>query len=357
MANKFGLEMEFVGDQARLVLELERRDIPVRHRGGWSETECVVKHDGSVYNGGEIALPPLDFDSKKRWNVNDVVAAMADADCRPSETCGIHVHVDATDLSWGQVYQVLLGSIRFEDFLARQGASGWERLRDGARDYAYPFGRTLKRTILQTEYRDDESVRALISSSVNRYNFVNFGNYFEYQNYGEGKPTLEFRVFNSSRNPDRIQAHIAVAVGMVKAAKYDKFLTPKLTPKLMFPLGGMYLGVRDENKCFNSMMRALSHNNRVLTPADRRNIETYWKTSRPQPHSMFSSGAVVQEWLRGEPALPPVARPTYNILSDDASISVADEEPYDEEPERYCGEHDAYYYGDCGLCAEENDIY
>jgi hypothetical protein len=342
MPDKFGIEIEFVGDRERVASALTAAGIPNNH-GSYSQYNdeyWTVKTDGSVYNGGEIASPPIEFDSARRAEVSKVVEVMRNAGCVTSEQAGIHVHVNATDLTEKHVAAVAQGTVQYEDFLYRLASSGWPHMRENAEQYAHPISRTNKALLVASEFSD-------IQCLSDRYNLVNFGNFLA---RSDTKKTLEFRLFNTSMNKERVQAFIAASVGFVRAAHKGRLGHKKLDKYASYPLGGMVEGFRTERATFASVMRIL--NTEVLSEADRLAIKHFWRGARPQP--CFGTQYRLPGWygpdaIRGGGDADPFDVAAMETMLDDHNI--ADSGDYDEEDgDFYCNSGGHYVNSDYVDC-------
>lgn len=303
-APTFGIEIEYAGPRGDLTTALRREGIPMAGGDEWSsESRWVNKTDGSVYNGGELASPILRWDrAEDREQVSRVVEIARSVGCAPSEQAGIHVHVGVNGMTPDQVASVSYGFLRHEDFLYRMASSGWDHMRSNSRSYAHPYNRADKAMLVATDFSLD-SVREIANSD--RYYGVNFLSALGGRRSTGGineSGTIEFRVFNTTMNRDRVQAFIATAVGFILAAQYNRFGRPKLDRFNCYPLGGMAGGWRSDRAVFNAAMRALSAGNRVLTVPERRTIAQFWRTAVPQGDSLFGAGYHLPGWT-GESAV------------------------------------------------------
>jgi hypothetical protein len=199
----------------------------------FSRTEWVVKSDGSVDNGSEVVSPPLDFhDPDQRAQVTRAIEAVRAIGCRPHSSAGIHVHVDVSDLTPKQLGAVVKMFYRWQDVIYRIASSGSTTIRSSAFTYARTISR--ERAELMGRATTPEELRA--GWNGRRYNAVR-GEYIpdHGENHGDGsrycginmvsywyRGTIEFRVFNSSMNPERVQAYIAMCVALVEDARSGK---------------------------------------------------------------------------------------------------------------------------------------
>lgn len=306
MARSLGIEIEFAGSRSDLFRRLRQEGIPVQNSeeyGDFDSDSWDVKTDGSVYNGGEITSPVGDHDDPRFIEqVSTVVKLMREVGCTPSEQAGIHVHVGTHDMTAEQAAAVAYGFVRHEDFLYRMASSGWDHMRSNSQTYAHPYSRHDKALLIAEGFRP-ETVAEL--ASADRYYGVNFQRCMSGYRRGRGftndaRSTIEFRLFNTTMNPERVQAFLHTAAGLVKAAINGRLGSPTLSRYNCYPLGGMAEGWRSERAVINAAMRAFSGGNRVLTPAQRRVIMKYWRSAVPQDYSNFGAQYRLPGWTGPE---------------------------------------------------------
>lgn len=307
---RFGVEIEFVGDMAAVMRELNNAGLGVRDsrhtHSGHDQMRWTVKRDGSVYNGGELVSPPLDFDDDdQRGQVTTAVKALQSAGAQPDPSAGIHIHIEAvhedgTPMSGRELASVVRFTYKFEDAIYRIASSGWRTLRSGARTYAQPIPENIARAIMQVRTRDEldrvwngESVRATrrnrrlgsrIRTYQERYVATNLRSVHQHN-------TIEFRYFNSSVNPVRIQTYIAFCMAIVQDARngYSRSV------KKCYPLGSMHSGRVSEKALFlrlQQVLRSNSKDSRVCMS------EQDWKNLR----KICWNGSVAQEDIFYRPA-------------------------------------------------------
>ena len=113
---KIGIEIEFHAPMSKLSLAatLQNLGLDVTESGythtvfpGWK-----IVDDGSVYGlsgffGMELVSPILNSNSETDMStLRSICRAIQKLGCRVSKACGLHIHVDATDLTAAQVLQV-----------------------------------------------------------------------------------------------------------------------------------------------------------------------------------------------------------------------------------------------------------
>lgn len=301
---RFGLEVEFVGDKQRAITALRDAGIRVKDgthsHEGYSLTEWTVKRDGSVQNGGEMVSPPLDFDDpEQRGQVTTAIQALQDSGARPDPSAGIHVHIEAKNfdgspLEARQIAAIVRFTYKFEDAIYRIASSGWDTIRNGARTFARPIPEPTARAIMEVKTIEDleavwngQSVvrrrRAQYGTgfqrSLNRYTATNLRAFWS-------KGTIEFRYFNSSVNPVRVQCYIALCMAIVDDARHGFSRSVKKS----YRIGAMANGEVSETALMmrlQQILRSESKDTKVLMSAeDWKNLRKIcWRNSKPQQRS------------------------------------------------------------------------
>lgn len=299
MAKRFGLEVEFVGDLGAAIRSLEVEGLAVndgRHSHmGFSETAWTVKRDGSVYGGGELVSPPLDFDNtEERAQVTRAITALQRSGARPDPTAGIHVHVEAKhtdgrDMTAREIASVVRFTYKFEDALYRIASSGWQTIRGGAMTYARPIPEGTAQAIMKVQTQDElrnvwsgyttRSRRRLgvhVLRELNRYTATNLQSL-------ERHGTIEFRYFNSSVNPVRIQTYIALCVAIMDDARNGFSRSVKKS----YRMGDMAAGRVTEKALMLRLQQILRSNSKdtkvCMGDEDWKNLRKLcWNDSRPQ---------------------------------------------------------------------------
>lgn len=284
---KFGLEVEFGGSMPAAITAMNRAGLSSATREhsyvGNSMTDWVVKRDGSVYSGGELVSPPLDFDDPaQRGQVHTAINALRDSGARTAEEAGIHVHVDASDLTPAQIAAVVRCYTKFEDVIYRIATSGWREIRSGASSYARPMPIDRVNKIAKAKTLEqlgaawygcssgEVAYQARQHGHQSRYYGINLHSYFY-------RKTIEFRVFNSSLNPERVQAYIAMCVALVEDARRGK--SRSVTKR--YALGGMATGLTPEKNAFHRFQQVLRYD-AGMDLEDMKRLTRVWKDSVPQ---------------------------------------------------------------------------
>lgn len=284
---KFGIEVEFGGDRDRAIQALRAEGLTMDSRThsytGHSDSYWVVKQDGSVPSGGELVSPPLDFDDpEQRAQVDRAIACLRAAGCTTSEAAGIHVHIDTTGLQAADIAAVARVYTKFEDVLYRIASSGWRTMRGGAATYAKPLTQTQvtalakcknEAQLLRAYYGGTEAEarrRATYHGDNARYYGLNIHSWFY-------RKTIEFRIFNSSLNSERIQGYIAICVALVEDARRGN----RRSVNKAYRLGGMAAGDSREEAALHRFLQVLRYE-AGMDVEDMKRVRRIWKDSRPQ---------------------------------------------------------------------------
>ena len=292
MARKFGIEVEYMGSIPAAVEALRAAGLSSMSGQygyvGHSDTEWVVKADGSVSRGGEMVSPPLNFDDpEQRSQVNKAIAALRSTGATTGEAAGIHIHVDASDLTAEQVACVARTFVKFEDIIYRLATSGWRSLRPGGASYCKPLTQTqitgLSRAKTKAQVYNAYFGRRISEADVRnlhvshsdaaRYYGLNLQSWFY-------RGTIEFRVFNSSLNADRIQAYIAVCVALVEDARRGK----KRSVNKAYRVGGMRAGTTNPDAAYHRFQQVVRYE-AGMSLEDYKLMNKCWKDSLPQPNN------------------------------------------------------------------------
>lgn len=311
MTRRFGVEVEFVGDLPRVMEAFSDAGIALidrRHTHiGHSDHSWVLKRDGSVNEGGELVSPPLDFDNEDdRESVNSALMCLQSAGARPDPCAGIHVHIEAKhedgrDMSAREVAAVVRFTYKFEDAIYRIASSGWETIRGGYRSYARPTHESIVRAMQEVHTLEDLqnvwsgnrlSNRVRYGTAVlreqERYNGTNLQSYFD-------RGTIEFRYFNSSVNPVRVQTYIALCMAIVQDARngFERKINQH------FPLGAMHNGDVTQEKVLmrlQQVFRTTSRDTKIcMSTEDWKNLRRIvWKGSKPQEDTFYRGNRAQQ---------------------------------------------------------------
>lgn len=278
---RFGVEVEFGGSRSAALTAIHRAGLgPATEHNymGHSDTHWIVKSDASV-SGGELVSPPLDFDDPdQRAQVDRAIAALTEAGCTTDPSAGIHVHIESRDMDAKQVAAVGRLFAKFEDAIYRLASSGWNTMRPGATSYARRLTDSQKTGIararneaqLKRAYYGSDSTWHRGHGDPARYCGLNLHSHFY-------RGTIEFRVFNSSMNAERVQCYIAVCIALVQDARNGKVRS--ITKS--YNLGDMLSGRAEERKVIFNFLQVLRYE-AGMSLEDYRRVKRYWKASRPQ---------------------------------------------------------------------------
>ena len=181
---------------------------------GWKS-----KRDGSLNNGIEVVSPILKGDGKK--NASEIVGVCGILQAfgqKTSERCGGHVHIGAdyltTKESWDSLGDIIGNT---EEILYAISNKEGETPRDGVIRFAKPFSSDLEKKLSKgtIELNDENDIKNLMKEvqSGDRYYGINF------QNLGNSKNTIEFRLPNGTVDPRTWIENINLFGGIVKAAE------------------------------------------------------------------------------------------------------------------------------------------
>lgn len=286
---KFGVEIEYHGSPGDVASALSASGLPFLDRrhdySGFSQHSWTLKRDGSVGNGGELVSPPLDFDDpEQRAQVTTAVLAMQNAGATPHPDAGIHIHVEAshedgTKFTAREVAATVRFFHKFQDIIYRIASSGWSSIRPKYSQYATPVSKETATKMMKV--RDENALRRVWYGDLSahndhydqsRYCGINLHSFFQIG-------TIEFRIFNSSMNPERIQAYIALSCAIIRDARngYNRSV------KKSYELGDMARGVTDENKAMLRFQQIMCYE-AGMSKEDWKLLRKYcWNDSKPQP--------------------------------------------------------------------------
>lgn len=194
---RFGVEIELEGlivSEANIVLE----------NAGFLTWKAV--YDSSVSRGAEVVSPPL-CGAQGLREVAEVVELLRLAGAKTSPKCGLHVHVDAEDLSAFEMANVVYRYGKFEEEIdwfvpsARRKNEGYfcKSVKNyDFRSLVVSFAVLSKRSVANFQY--------------GRYNKVNLQAYLKHG-------TIEFRQYGGTLNMNKIGAWVAFCTHFTDASK------------------------------------------------------------------------------------------------------------------------------------------
>lgn len=214
---KFGVEIEFcssMGDD-ELASKLRDAGVNVQAEGYNHETRGYWKivDDGSVSRGWELVSPPLSGQAgldEVRKAANALVELGATIDL----TCGLHVHVDANDLSSASIVNAVK---RY----ARHDAEINKLVPSFRRNNEYAGGVDRVASVLAAHLSSNPSTttRQLCQRVAGRYYKLNTASFLRYG-------TLEFRQHSGSIDGTKIANWIVFCVQFVE----DSIVAPVVAP-------------------------------------------------------------------------------------------------------------------------------
>jgi hypothetical protein len=200
IARKFGVEIEYVG-ASRTAIISALKDIRVKcvseNYNHSTRRHWKIVRDASIrhYDGncGELVSPPL-YGKRGLNRLRKVVEAIAAIGATVNDSCGLHVHVDARDLSPNQIIAVSQRYGMFEHRLDKFMAPE-RRNTDWAKRVGKNYHADIIRHIKFSSEIGQSFSRAL--SEIDRYRKVNITSFSRHG-------TIEFRQHEGTVDPDRI---------------------------------------------------------------------------------------------------------------------------------------------------------
>ncbi len=218
----FGVEIEFDGgDQAEIARRLYQEGLVDRpHQVGYHASQrgrsgrWSFERDASV-TGGEIVSPVL-RDSPETWRqLERVCEVVRECGGRASARTGGHVHIgaDESDLDHRieRLRRVALNVAAHEDLVYRLGSAtgrGGRAHRGSVGGYAYC--RPMRST-------SQDIARTQAVGELARMVGEGHGVGLNYRNLVSGARTIEFRHFDGSLDPARIQTNIKLAAALARS--------------------------------------------------------------------------------------------------------------------------------------------
>ncbi len=244
------VELEFGRDPEGVARALYNNGMsPASTVGGYHEQarrnrgSSYVEYDGSVSGGGEMVISmvrlPDEQETLRLWHTVKVLRDRVHAgDNNLNMQCGCHIHVNALGRDLNSIISTVVAYNHIEDILYRMSAAHYKHHRlDNGNEYC---------ETTEKEITDKERFRA--SFGTRRYYGLNVGNYLSYRHdcrCGAGfdhadrcqcddssfyKPTLEFRLFNTTANGAKLHAFIAVCQALTHYGTNRTLLSSDLPP-------------------------------------------------------------------------------------------------------------------------------
>jgi hypothetical protein len=288
MPRRFGLEVEFAGSVQGAADALRAAGLGdgviYPYNRNASGGLWTIKRDGSVGNGGEMVSPVLEIDNDAhREQVTAAIMALRSSGARTEATAGVHVHIDGTDMNAEQVAAVARCFAKFEDCIYRVASSGWQSVRAGATRYAKPMPIETVAKIAKAKTRDNLGKAYYGVADANAAEVAGRQHHNSARYYGLNlhswfyRKTIEFRVFNSSLNPERIQGYIGMCMAIVQDSKNGK----RRSINKRYALGDMAAGRADEAAARHRFLQVLRYD-ADMALVDMERLTKIWKDSKPQ---------------------------------------------------------------------------
>lgn len=221
---KFGVEIEFLSPVSRSAIEqavneagVTCRDEGYNHR---TRTWWKIVHDGSVHgringenaSGLEIVSPPLTGEEGYR-QVEIVCGVLEQLGCKVNRRCGLHVHVESSDLTIRELRNVCTAWVDNEHIIdtlvpaSRRGTNG---------NYCYSRVNNLQ------QYQRNNLVHEI--NSARRTSLVNLmcpsGRFYKLNLKALARHgTLEFRYHSGTTSASKVIPHIKFCIGFVTQYK------------------------------------------------------------------------------------------------------------------------------------------
>jgi len=204
---KYGVEIEFAESFTKaneLVLSLNAVGINIQYAGYTHSTSSNWKmvSDGSC--GYELVSPILSGEAGLQ-EIEKICQVMNAMDIKVNKSCGLHIHVDARDLTKTQISKVFLQYAKYEKvFDALQPKS--------RRESNNSFCRSIREIAIDYRLGFSKDVFATYNNRINtRYVKVNLEAYVRHS-------TIEFRQGAGTTNAEKITNQIVLLIGFVEKA-------------------------------------------------------------------------------------------------------------------------------------------
>ena len=210
MSMKFGIEIEFYSPKNITdTIAALRRKVRGLSIGSYGSSGWKIVSDGSLatidsFHGMELVSPVLDTDKAANLRmVRKVCAALQAMGSTVNNCCGLHVHVDGTDLSVEQIKTIFHRYTKFEGMIDLMVPAN----RRGTNVYYTKGG-----TNIINDVENCQTMPALMRVLPDRYYKVNL---CALARHG----TIEFRQHSGSINADTILNWVEFLTSFVEASK------------------------------------------------------------------------------------------------------------------------------------------
>lgn len=225
--------------QALYALDLSSFDEMAGYHHGSGSGFCHVESDSSV--DWELVIGPFNpAEQSDVTRLNQAVRLVRDmvheGDLGLDLRAGLHIHIGAERVSLDGAFHLNTLFAYLEDVIFRLGAARWPIHRAVANThYTQPIPKELRKLEFARTHGDEGS----------RYYALSFNNYFRrmlqnctcgavrYDSWEDctcdlGKCTFEFRVFNTTANPRKLHAYLALTQALVsKALSMERVSDPQ----------------------------------------------------------------------------------------------------------------------------------
>ena len=209
-----GIEIECEGVNSYLILQTIK----------YLKTGWIAKHDATLKDGVELNSPNPTSDNtitdniRNSYEIKEMCSYLKKLGQTVSGRCGGHIHIGAdyltTKESWKNLLELWANN---EEIIYTIANAKGEMPRIGAETYAMPYAWLLEKTLSKgsVNLSDEESLKKLVKASQG--NKKNFG--INFQNLGNKKNTIEFRVSNGTIDYKTWIENINLFGGLVEAAE------------------------------------------------------------------------------------------------------------------------------------------
>lgn len=226
MARRFGIEIECEGiTQSMAAFAVERAGIACSAMGYTHAVQATWKvvSDGSLRNGCEVVSPILSGEAGLA-EVATVMTALRSAGATISSRCGMHVHIDAQDLTGVQIASMIDTYVDHQRLIDPLVSPS--RRSDRYATYCAAWSTSEKNTVTEW-FRTGRDRTAF--ANVNRYRTVNVASYARYG-------TIEFRQHQGSLNGTKAAAWVRFLLAIATAAEAGQTVTATSTQDLLSAL-------------------------------------------------------------------------------------------------------------------------
>ena len=266
-SRRFGVEIElihlnteaFKNDMGRYAIPY----IPTQRSGSTTgtPTSWQLKHDGSVHGMGlELISPPLS--GVKGLAEVKLVTELAKANGgRVDDSCGLHVHHSASDLTDAHLKNLLVLWYKYQDLAFGVANASRQNNR---------YCNKLSEQEFQSLHGMTRGFGAALRG-MERYKGLNFASLNVHN-------TIEFRLLEGTLNVRKIEAWIALTQRIIRVARYSGSIDPSKVGAQFQLLGAVtkmlsrngYQASEEESEAFNLLSSYYHKNMRANRPARRR---------------------------------------------------------------------------------------